>query len=110
MASYRFLQANLNHCAAAQDLLLQSLSQWLIDIAVIAEPYYVPPLETWVADLDGLVTIISLGSPHTQPLTVFARGKGYVAIQWRGAIVIGVYFSPNKCLAEFETFLDELRN
>jgi hypothetical protein len=39
---YNFLQTNANHCARAQDLLMQVMVEWEIDIAVVAEPYMIP--------------------------------------------------------------------
>ncbi|KAJ8734914.1 hypothetical protein PYW08_014164 [Mythimna loreyi] len=32
--------ANINHCAPAQDLLLQSMAQWSINVAVVSEPHF----------------------------------------------------------------------
>ena len=104
-SAHRFLQANINHCASAQDLLVQSVAQWGIDIAVVAEPYFVPPRANWMGDVEGLVAIVSPGTANVPPPTVIARGRGYVAVQWREFVLIGVYFSPNRCLADFESFL-----
>lgn len=104
--AHHFLQANVNHCAAAQDLLLQSMAQWLIEIAIVSEPYFVPPRSNWVADVDGSVAIVS--SAVVGPLSVVARGRGYAAVKWRESVVIGVYFSPNATRSELETFLDGL--
>lgn len=106
---YRLLQANINHSANAQDLLLQSMAEWLIHVAVVSEPYFVPPDNSnWVGDIDGLVTIISSVAAGTLPFSIVARGSGYVAVRWRDIVIIGVYFSPNRSLAEFEVFLGGL--
>lgn len=91
---HHVLQANLNHSAGAQDLLLQTMAEWLIEVAVVSEPYFVPPRDNWVADVDGLVTIISSVVNGALPLTVVARGRGYVAVRWRDMVLIGTYFSP----------------
>lgn len=104
--AHRFLQANINHAARAQDLFLQSMVEWQIEMAVVAEPYFVPPRDNWVGDVDGLVVIVSSGVTGIPPPVVVARGRGYVAVEWRETILIGVYFSPNRSLVEFETFLD----
>ncbi|XP_072934924.1 uncharacterized protein [Epargyreus clarus] len=106
--AHRLLQANINHCRAAQDLLVQSMAEWLIDVAVVAEPYFVPPTGNWVGDQDGLVAIASSRTLRVPPLTVIKRGRGYVAVRWRDYVLIGVYFSPNKILADFEEFLGGL--
>lgn len=103
-----FLQANLNHCARAQDLLMQSLAQWRIDLAVACEPYWAPPQPNWQGDLDGTVAVIR-GDTAGPSLTFVERGSGYVVVTWGEYVVVGVYFSPNRGLAEFETFLDTVR-
>ena len=104
----RFLQVNINHCAAAQDLLLQSMAQWLINVAVVAEPYFVVPRNDWVADLDGSVTLISSAAAGTPLLDLVKRGRGIVAARFGEIAVVGVYFSPNRTLAEFQDSLSEL--
>ncbi|KAL0803418.1 hypothetical protein ABMA28_017329 [Loxostege sticticalis] len=102
----KFLQANINHSARAQDLLFQSMAQWLIDVVVVAEPYFVPPADNWVSDRDGLVALISSAS-SSPPLNV-VRGHGFASALVGGIVVIGVYFSPNRPLHEFENFLTEV--
>lgn len=104
----QFLQTNLNHAAGAQDLLLQSMAEWSIDIAVAAEPYFVPSRSNWVADTEGLVAVIGGSACYSSGLQLKERGPGYVAVQWGDMVVFGVYFSPNKSLAEFEVFMDLL--
>ncbi|XP_026727799.1 uncharacterized protein LOC113493949 [Trichoplusia ni] len=99
------LQANINHSARAQDLLMQSMAEWLINIAIVAEPYYVPPRDNWAGDEEGLVALISSGSP---PMENKSRGRGFVASHVGDLLVVGVYFSPNRQLAEFEEFLGRL--
>ncbi|XP_037874346.1 uncharacterized protein LOC119630099 [Bombyx mori] len=39
---------------------------------------------------------------------VVERGCGFVAVLWAEVFILGVYFSPNRTLAEFEVFLSEL--
>lgn len=70
-----FLQANLNHCAGAQDLLLQTMAEWQVDLAVACEPYYVPPHTHWVGDLDGSVAVLA-GSNISYLLMALERGSG----------------------------------
>ena len=106
--AHHLLQANINHCAAAQDLLVQSMAQWLIEVAVAAEPYFVPPSEDWLGDTDGSVAIVLSRAAGPPPLSLVVRGRGYVAARWRKCLLIGVYFSPNRTLAEFEAFLGGL--
>ncbi|XP_037294130.1 uncharacterized protein LOC119189191 [Manduca sexta] len=81
MAQKHFLQANINHCARAQDLLVQSLAQWSIHVAVVSEPYFVPR-DDWAGDSDGSVAVITGVPPAPRP--------------------------SKKSLAEFESFLIRL--
>ncbi|XP_075990131.1 uncharacterized protein LOC142985769 [Anticarsia gemmatalis] len=108
LEEFSFLQANLNHCARAQDLFLQSLAQWQVHVAVACEPYFVPPHSNWAGDLDGSVAVV-VRMDAGPPLIVVERGPGYVVVSWREYTIVGVYFSPNRSLAEFETFLDSVR-
>ncbi|KAG7294991.1 hypothetical protein JYU34_022602 [Plutella xylostella] len=102
----RVLQANINHCESAQDLLYQSMAQWLIHLAVVSEPYYVPP--DWVSDRDGTVALVSRGAVGSPPFEKVTKGRGCVAALLGGIVIIGCYFSPNRNVADFEHFLAEL--
>ena len=51
------LQANLNHSVRGQDLFVQTLAEWNIDLAVAAEPYRVPAHPNWAGDGGGLVAV-----------------------------------------------------
>ncbi|XP_052741127.1 uncharacterized protein LOC128198692 [Bicyclus anynana] len=102
------LQANINHCARAQDLLFQSMAEWSIHVAVVSEPYYVPSGVDWVGDRDGLVAITSRSIEGSPALVDVVRGKGYVSALIHDIMVVGVYFSPNRSLADFEDFLAEV--
>nr|XP_049706063.1 uncharacterized protein LOC126056574 [Helicoverpa armigera] len=106
--NHKILQANLNHCAGAQDLFLQTMAEWSIGVAVAAEPYFVSPRPNWVGDVDSSVAIIGSADPNCTPPTLKERGSGYVAAKWGEVIIFGVYFSPNRTLPEFEDFLDRL--
>lgn len=99
-----FLQANINHCARAQDLVIQSMAQWLINIVAISEPYFIPPRDNWVGDVEGLVCIHSQSAVFEN----ITKGRGWVAALVEGIMVVAVYFSPNRVVAEFERFLDDV--
>lgn len=105
-SEHRILQGNLNHARRAQDILLHFMAEEGIELAVVAEPYFVPNQSRWVGDRDGLVAIV--GGFDTPPLSVRTRGQGFVAINWRELVIVGTYFSPNKPIADFENFLVQL--
>ncbi|CAH2085121.1 unnamed protein product [Euphydryas editha] len=87
---------------------MQSLAQWQIDLAVACEPYWAPTHPKWQGDLDGTVAVIR-GDTAGPSLAFVERGSGYVVVAWGEYVVVGVYFSPNRSLAEFESFLDTVR-
>lgn len=105
----RILQSNLNHCAAAQDLLYQSLAQWNINIGIISEPYSIPEKTNCIGDLDGLAAIIVTPADSSPCIGPVRKGHGYVAAKLGSDMcIVSTYFSPNRSLAEFEAFLNEL--
>ncbi|KAL4702076.1 hypothetical protein ACJJTC_016048, partial [Scirpophaga incertulas] len=53
------LQGNINHYAAAQDLLCATAAEWRAGLAIVAEPYYVPPQsDNWLQSTDGTAAIM----------------------------------------------------
>ncbi|XP_011171529.1 uncharacterized protein LOC105204167 [Solenopsis invicta] len=93
MACHRLFQTNLNHSARAQDLLVQTIAEWNIELAIVAEPYAVPSANT-----SGAGASLVLGK----------RDEGYVACLWGGWAVVGVYVSSNISFENFESKLDEI--
>ncbi|XP_047993589.1 uncharacterized protein LOC125232022 [Leguminivora glycinivorella] len=106
--SLEVLQCNINHCLRAQDLLMQNIRQWGVNVAAIAEPYYIPPLTHWAGSTDDRVALVVSGTDGSPPLICTERGQGYVAAKWGNIILIGVYFSPNQPLIAFERYLGEI--
>lgn len=98
----------MNHSARAQDLLAQHLAEWDIDLAVVAEPYYVPPRNNWKGDASGTVTIIEKTGNDALPLSQEGSGDGYVAVKWGEIVIVGMYFSPNKSPPQFEEYLNRV--
>ncbi|XP_026331173.1 uncharacterized protein LOC113238563 [Hyposmocoma kahamanoa] len=101
-------KGNLNHYARAQDLLVQAMAEWGVAVAAVAEPYIVPPRGNWAGDREETVAIVASTAGNSHPLVVKERGSGFVAARWGEAILIGVYFSPNRSLAQFQAFLETL--
>lgn len=105
---HRFLQANVNHSAVAQHLLWHNMAEWDIDIAVVAEPYRVPPGPLWMGDVEGRVAIVGKSGPGAHPLSLLERGRGFVAALWGETVVVGGYFSPSRTRRDFEQYLEEV--
>lgn len=102
------LQANINHSARAQDLLIQHMVEWSVGLAAVGEPYYVPPVPNWAGDTEGLVAVVASTAGRTPPLSRIGSGPGYVAAKWGDTVWIAVYFSPNRPLREFARYLERL--
>lgn len=95
----RFLQVNVNHCTAAQDILMQHLVECSIDVAVISEPYVIPAdRENWVSDDKGLVALIISGATKLEKR---AQGEGWVAAECGEFLLVGVYFAPSRTAVDF---------
>ncbi|KAL4720614.1 hypothetical protein ACJJTC_005497 [Scirpophaga incertulas] len=79
------LQGNINHSAAAQDLLCATAAEWRAGLAIVAEPYYVPPQsENWLQSTDGTAAIVRVGTGSSPSLVLRERGNGFVAAGWGG--------------------------
>lgn len=102
----RFLQTNLNHCKAAQDLLTQTEIEKSICISIIAEPYTIPNDNTWMSSTDSRAAIHVTTNMST-PSILRKRGRFSVGAQWMKLTIILVYISPNADDMTYE-FLDEL--
>ncbi|XP_045541402.1 uncharacterized protein LOC123722879 [Papilio machaon] len=84
------------------------MAEWRIHVAVVAEPYRVPSGDDWVGDTDGLVALTSRSVTGSPAFADVVRGQGYVAALIGDILVVGVYFSPNRSLADFEAFISEI--
>ena len=72
---------------------------------MVAELHRVNDALNWVRDLDGLAAI-TWTTVLSASGVLLDRGNGYVAVEWDGMAVVGVYVSPNSDLIAFEDFLD----
>nr|XP_033337116.1 uncharacterized protein LOC117226650 [Megalopta genalis] len=102
------IQANLNHSARAQDLLVQYLAERGAGLAVVAEPYRVPDHPHWMGDSGGSAAIYWVGRPGSPACSVIERDWGFLAVDWGGTAVVAIYAPPRRSLEEFEQCLDEV--
>ncbi|XP_045535743.1 uncharacterized protein LOC106719018 [Papilio machaon] len=101
-------EANINHCLRAQDLLLQSVAEWSVQVAVVSEPYLIPNRDEWVGDVEEVVALFVPRSSSSLSIDGVQKGRGYVGATIGGTLVVGVYCAPSKSLPEFEHLLDQV--
>lgn len=74
----------------------------MVALAVVAEPYRILDAPDWVADTDKTVAVTWTSTAWASANEVrLERGNGYVAVEWSGMVVVGVYVSPNSGWAAF---------
>lgn len=101
-------QINLNHCDTAQQLLWQSTTETRCDVAIIAEPYQVPPDNgNWVADRTGMAAIQVMGRFPIQEV-VENSSEGFVIANINGVFICSCYAPPRWTVEQFGQMLDRL--
>ncbi|KAL7725982.1 hypothetical protein ACLKA6_005733 [Drosophila palustris] len=98
---------NLNHCAAAKDLLCQTVRECSIDVAVLSEPYRTPESTVCALDVTKKTALWSCGDPPVQLLDIRSE-TGFVRANVGGIWVYSVYLAPSLSLTEFSSILDLL--
>jgi len=83
-----------------------------VDIAVVAEPYRVPPNR----DMGGrhiqvsqTVAITWRSSDTSLPYTFIENGRDNVVVRWGKWRVVGVYFIPRFSVAQLDRRLDRIQ-
>lgn len=102
------IQINLNHCWAAQQLLLQTMAERGAAIAVISD--YNRPMgdaEHWVASSDRKCAIFVPGASDAVIIDQ-GGGVGFAWARFRQVTVYSCYSSPNCTVQEFDLFLGGL--
>ncbi|XP_043499924.1 uncharacterized protein LOC122522703 [Polistes fuscatus] len=103
------IQINLNHARRAQDLLGQRMREVEADIAIVSEPWWVPPGdEKWLSSLGGSPLAAILVSKGGGTCSLVRRGLFFVAAKWGDSLVVSVYFPPSEDISKYCRLLDEL--
>lgn len=104
----KIIQANLNRCRAAQDLLLQYEVEKRVGISIITEPNRVPDDSTWVCSEDRL-SAIHWNPRYTPGCGVMLEKRQHsISLGWNNFKIIATYISPNVDDDGFIEYLDEL--
>lgn len=100
------IQINLNHCAAAQNLLQQTAFEIGATLLLASEPYSPSTSRRWITSDNGLAAVISLDS--TTNFTSAGTGKGFAAACLNKLLVIVVYCSPYEPITSLYETLDNI--
>lgn len=101
-------QLNLNHCAAAQELLRQSVAESETDVAVVADPYRVPAGNgNWVTDKSRTAAIWTTGRYPVQEV-VLTSVEGFVIVKINGVFFCSCYAPPRWPIERFAQMVDRL--
>ena len=101
------LQLNLNHCEAAHDLLMQTVRELKIDLALISEPYRHLTTQPWETDITAKAVVWACGKCPFQSV-VQTTEAGYVSGKLNGICFYSCYAPPSLTFDEFTDFLDRL--
>ena len=97
---------NLNHCEAAQDLLIQGVKEENIDVSIISEPYRVPGNSIWIMNGSHTSAIWICGFLPFQQ--TYALDIGFVMAGIKGVFVLSCYASPRWSMDEIQHILERL--
>ncbi|XP_033254489.1 uncharacterized protein LOC117193934 [Drosophila miranda] len=101
------IQLNLNHCRAAQDLLLQTVRELKSDLAILSEPYKSGDNESWATDRTGKASLWACGGDPCKLSNVLA-GDGFVRARAGNLWVYSCYLAPSLPLESFARIIEEL--
>lgn len=101
------MRVNLNHCEAAQDLLMQTVREHKFEVAIISEPYRNLDHPSWVADKAGKAAVWACGKYPFQDISKKPE-DGFVRAKINGVHFFSCYMPPSMRLENFEGSLDLL--
>ncbi|XP_032688151.1 uncharacterized protein LOC116852181 [Odontomachus brunneus] len=110
----KLLQANVNHSAGAQDLLLQALAERNGGLALVSEPHHIPERDSrWLGlrrEHPGAAIYWRPGEESPRPKLIRAE-RYIVAAKWGTMRVVFVYAPPRSrewSRARFGSFLEQV--
>lgn len=106
----RFVQANVNHSRAAQDLLLQDVLEEGVRVALVSEPSSVPNSTAWIVDSSKTAAIWWDCARCELPCVLLKRGNGFVVVRMGDIVIVSCYISPNCSWRAYVEFLESLKD
>lgn len=104
----RNIQINLNHARQSQDLLLRTMEERTVDLAVIVEPHSIPNDDRRHGSAGWVPTVAITWQGASHDCVLMDKGQSYFGVLWNNIVVIDVYFSPSKTLGQFGAYLNKL--
>lgn len=101
-----FIQLNLNHCVATQNLLLQMVQEENVDMAILSESYRNHEgKRAWTADLSGLAVVWVCGDRFIEEVQQ-SKEDGFVWTKVAGIYIYSVY-APRPCCPDFQLMCED---
>ncbi len=101
------LQQNVNHSAASQSLLRQTVATYKVDVVVVSEPHLrtLPP--GWIPSHSGGAAV-GVTTPRLVAVHGCTVGDHFVSLTLLSLEVVSVYLPPSLSLPDFERALRDL--
>ena len=90
----KLMQQNLNHCEAAQDLLMKTVTEAKPDLLLISEPYRKRENPQWIFDATGKAAIWSCNNLSFQDI-IDSTQLGYVRTKLENIYFFRCYAPPS---------------
>ncbi|XP_070143473.1 uncharacterized protein [Drosophila kikkawai] len=103
----QLIQLNLNHCRAAQDLLMQTVREVAEDVAILSEPYRASVGGEWAKDRSGKAALWLCGDRRLRMSNILVA-DGFVRAEVGGYCIYSCYLAPSLPLEVFSGILDDL--
>lgn len=103
----RFIQLNLNHCKATQDLLSQIICETCVDVAILSEQYKNINSAAWLSDSTGKAAIWACGKRAIEQISLTPE-DGFVRAKIGGIFVYSCYARPSSTDDEYKQMLHRL--
>lgn len=104
----KVMQLNLNHCAAAQQLMWQVATENECDVVLLSDPYICPiGNNNFLSNIDNTVAIVITGKYPIQRI-ITDNCKGLVAAEISGILYCSCYAPPSMTPEEFSQLLSQL--
>lgn len=102
------MQANLNHCRGAQQLLQHYMCETSSGLCCVSEPWLVLEDHRWFASENERAVLVN---PDALPgvCTLARKATDFVAVKYKNLHIISVYLSPNVGIRDFEEYCKTLQ-